>query len=128
MLPPGPIAREASLPVPPATLPLSVPGGANGIPDSRYLRYSVLLKFPVSLPITQAVEGSGLYPPPEVWLAVDAAGRRAEELQAAGREVDFRLDELTGRLSIELRDLAGTALRELSVDETVAIAEGAPDR
>jgi hypothetical protein len=88
----------------------------------------VLLKFPVSLPITQAVEGAGLYPPPEVWLAVDAAARRADELEAEGREVDFRLDELTGRLSIDLRDLAGTVFRELSVAEAVEIAEGAPAR
>jgi hypothetical protein len=69
---------------------------------------------------------AGLYPPPEVWHAVDAAARRAEELEAQGREIDFRLDDLTGRLSIELRDLAGTTFRELSGAEAVAIAEGAP--
>jgi hypothetical protein len=103
-----------------------VPESGNGIPDSRYLRDSVLLKFPISLPITQAVEGAGLYPPPEVWLTVDAAAGRAEEIQAQGREIDFRVDALTGRLSIELRDLAGTTLRELSVADAVAIAEGAP--
>jgi hypothetical protein len=74
------------------------------------------------------MELAGLYPPPEVWLAVDAAARRAEELEAEGRELDFRLDGLTGRLSIELRDLAGTAFRELSVADAVAIAEGAPAR
>jgi hypothetical protein len=72
------------------------------------------------------VELAGLYPPPEVWLAVDEAARRADDLEAEGRELDFRLDELTGRLSIELRDLAGTVFRELSVAETVAIAEGGP--
>jgi hypothetical protein len=71
---------------------------------------------------------AGLYPPPEVWLAVDAAAKRAEELEREGRELDFRLDELTGRLSIELRDLAGTALRQLSVSDAVAIAESAPAR
>ena len=103
-----------------------MPEGANCIPDSRYLRFSALLKFPVSLPITQAVEIAGLYPPPEVWAAVDAAATRADQLEAEGRELDFRLDELTGRLSIELRDLAGTAFRELSPADAVAIAEGAP--
>ncbi|HEX2231955.1 MAG TPA: hypothetical protein VHG69_01170 [Thermoleophilaceae bacterium] len=72
------------------------------------------------------MELAGLYPPPEVWLAVDEAARRAEALEAEGRELDFRLDELTGRLSIELRDLAGTAFRGVSVGEAVAIAEGAP--
>jgi hypothetical protein len=72
------------------------------------------------------VERTGLYPPPEVWAAVDAAARRVDELEADGRELDFRLDELTRSLSIELRDLAGTVFRELSAAEAVAIAEGAP--
>jgi hypothetical protein len=46
-------------------------------------------------------------------------------LEAAGREVEFRLDELTGRLAIELRDAAGTVLRELAPADAVAVAEGA---
>jgi hypothetical protein len=51
---------------------------------------------------------------------------RADELEADGREVDFRIDELTGCLAIELRDLAGTVLRELSIGDAVAVSEGAP--
>ena len=74
------------------------------------------------------MEVAGLYPPPQVWTAVDAAAARADELEAEGREIDFRLDELTGRLSIELRDLVGTTFRELSATDAVAIAEGAPAR
>jgi hypothetical protein len=107
---------------------LSAPDGANGIPDSRYLRIFGPPKVPSFAPDYTAVEVAGLYPPPEVWLAVDAAAKRAGELEAEGREVDFRLDELTGHLSIELRDLAGTVFRELSVADAVAIAEGAPAR
>jgi hypothetical protein len=61
-----------------------------------------------------------------VWRAVDEAARRADRLEADGREVDFRIDDLTGCLAIELRDLAGTMLRELSIRDAVAIAEGAP--
>ena len=87
-----------------------------------------LLKFPLSPPITQAVELPGLYPPPEVWAEVDAAARRVDQLEAEGRELDFRLDEPSGRLSIELRDLAGTVFREVSAAEAVAIAEGARAR
>jgi hypothetical protein len=60
-----------------------------------------------------------------VWRAVDEAARQADRLEADGREVDFRIDHLTGCLAIELRDLAGTVLRELSVGDAVAIAEGA---
>ena len=56
---------------------------------------------------------------------MDAAAGRAERLRGEGRELDFRLDELTGRLAIELRDLAGTVLRELSPADAVAVADGA---
>ena len=59
---------------------------------------------------------------------MDAAARRVDQLEAEGRELDFRLDEPSGRLSIELRDLAGTVFREVSAAEAVAIAEGAPAR
>jgi hypothetical protein len=60
-----------------------------------------------------------------VWRAVDEAARQADRLEADGREVDFRTDELTGSLAIELRDLAGTVLRQLSIRDAVTIAEGA---
>jgi hypothetical protein len=83
-------------------------------------------KVPTFAPDYTAVEGPGRYPPPEVWAAVDAAARRVDQLEAEGRELDFRLDELTGRLSIELRDLAGTVFRQVSAGEAVAIAEGQP--
>jgi hypothetical protein len=61
-----------------------------------------------------------------VWREVDAAARRADDLEGEGRELDFRVDQLTGRLTIELRDLAGTVFRELSPGDAVAIAEGGP--
>ena len=66
------------------------------------------------------------YPPLSVWREVDAAGQRADELRAAGREVHFELDEQSGRLVIELRELDGGVLRELSPSDAVAIAGGAP--
>jgi hypothetical protein len=56
---------------------------------------------------------------------VDAAARRVGQLEAEGREIDFRVDQVAGRLSIELCDLAGTVFRELSPADAVAIAEGA---
>ena len=66
------------------------------------------------------------YPPLSVWRECDAAARRAEELRADGRELHFELDEPSGRLSIELRELDGTCLRELTAADAVAIAGGAP--
>ena len=49
-----------------------------------------------------------------------------EALRAARREVHFELDEQSGRLVIELRELDGGVLRELSPSDAVAIAGGAP--
>jgi hypothetical protein len=66
------------------------------------------------------------YPPLSVWREVDAAGHRADELRAAGREVHFELDERTGRIVIQLRELDGGVLRDLSAADAVAIAGGAP--
>ena len=54
------------------------------------------------------------YPPLSVWREVDEAGRRADDLRAEGRDVLFELDERTGRLRIQLREVDGGVLRELS--------------
>jgi hypothetical protein len=73
-----------------------------------------------------AVQVPDRYPPLGVWREVDAAGRRADELREEGREVHFELDEQTGRLVIQLRELDGGVLRELAPSDAVAIAGGAP--
>ena len=66
------------------------------------------------------------YPPMSVWQEVDAAGRRADELREQGREVHFEVNPQSGQLVIQLRDLDGTVVRDLGVDDAVAIAAGAP--
>jgi uncharacterized FlaG/YvyC family protein len=62
-----------------------------------------------------------------VWNEVDAAGRHAEELRKQGHEVHFEINETTGKLVIQLREIdGGGVLRELSPSDAVAIAGGAP--
>jgi uncharacterized FlaG/YvyC family protein len=62
-----------------------------------------------------------------VWNEVDAASRYADALREEGREVHFELDEKTGRLVIQLREVdGGGVLRELSPADAIAIAAGAP--
>jgi hypothetical protein len=75
---------------------------------------------------TRAVQVPDRYPPLSVWREVDSAGRRADELRAEGREVHFEIDEQTGRLVIQLREVDGGVLRELSPSDALAIAGGAP--
>jgi hypothetical protein len=74
----------------------------------------------------RAVQVPDRYPPLSVWREVDSAGRRVDELRAEGREVHFEHDSETGRLVIQLRELDGGVLRDLSPADAIAIAGGAP--
>jgi len=64
----------------------------------------------------RSADGSGDIPasPPACVLAeVDAAFAHAERLHAAGRELHFGHDPMTGRLAIEVRTLGGRVLETL---------------
>jgi hypothetical protein len=64
------------------------------------------------------------WPPESVWLEVDHAAGVWNDLHADGRELHFELDEESGRLAIEMRDLAGNVLSSVSPSEALAIASG----
>jgi len=64
-------------------------------------------------------------PPPEVLDAVGAAAQRAEELAAADRELHFRHCEQTGRMVVDVRDLAGNVLRTIQGSEALEVMAGA---
>ena len=66
------------------------------------------------------------WPPESVWREVDEAARVWEDLHAHGRELHFELDEEDGRLTIEMRDLVGNAVRTVSPSEALLIASGSP--
>jgi hypothetical protein len=77
-----------------------------------------------TIPTTRATAAAGLpsSPPPEVLAEVDAAAGRADELTRSGRELHFELDEETGRVTIQLRDLAGNVIRIVSPSEALRLA------
>jgi hypothetical protein len=68
------------------------------------------------------------WPPQRVWREVDDAAEVWDDLHARGRQVHFEIEEATGRLAIEMRDLDGNVLETLSPSETLAIAAGSPGR
>jgi hypothetical protein len=68
------------------------------------------------------------WPPESVWREVDDAAQVWEELHAQGREIHFEIDDQSGRLTIEMRDLDGAAVGTLSPFEALSIASGAPAR
>ena len=65
------------------------------------------------------------WPPQRVWREVDDAAQVWDDLHAQGHQVHFEIDEESGRVAIEMRDLNGRTLDTLSPSETLAIASGA---
>jgi hypothetical protein len=63
-------------------------------------------------------------PPPDVLRKVEAAGRRAEELWNARRELHFEVDDDSGRVIIQVRDGEGNVLRTISPSEALDIISG----
>jgi hypothetical protein len=63
-------------------------------------------------------------PPPEVLDEVARARDRAAELAASNRELHFRKDEETGRVVVQVRDLAGNIIRTIPPSEALAVMSG----
>jgi hypothetical protein len=74
------------------------------------------------VPVRPAEPAGVDWPPPEVWREVDHAGRVWESLHAQGRELHFDLDDGSGRVSIQVRDLDGNVLRTIPPSEAASIA------
>jgi hypothetical protein len=63
-------------------------------------------------------------PPPDVLREVEAAGRRAEELWNARRELHFDVDQDSGRVVIQVRDPEGHVIRTIPPSEALDIMSG----
>jgi flagellar protein FlaG len=64
-------------------------------------------------------------PPTEVLDAIGAAADRAAELRSQNRELHFRKDETTGRVIVQVRDLAGNVIRTIPPSSALEIMSGA---
>lgn len=63
-------------------------------------------------------------PPVDVMREVAAAGERVERLRENDRELRFSLNHDTGRVQIEVRDLAGSLIREIPPSEALDAMSG----
>lgn len=63
-------------------------------------------------------------PPPEVLDAVRNAAGAYDRLRASGRQVQFGVDQTTGRLSVQLQDLQGNTMSSVTPSQVLAIADG----
>jgi hypothetical protein len=64
-------------------------------------------------------------PPPEVMDQIAAAGRISRQLHESGHELRFS-DDPGGRVTVELRDREGNAVRTMKIAEALEIAAGKP--
>jgi flagellar protein FlaG len=104
------------------------PGGAPRRTVPATPGFSLNLARPVVR--TPAAQDSALVslpasPPAEVLDAVGAAAARAAELRAANRELHFHKDEKSGRVIVEVRDLAGHVIRTIPPAHALDVMAGA---
>lgn len=79
-----------------------------------------------SLPRADSAEIGGIpaEPPADALREVDRAAARAEELWSVQRELHFEMDEDSGRVIVQVRDLDGRVIRTIPPSEALDIMSG----
>jgi hypothetical protein len=65
-------------------------------------------------------------PPPEVQDAIGVANQAYHDLQAGGSELRFKVNEATGKLSVEVHDVHGNLLFTVPASTVLDVASGQP--
>jgi FlaG protein len=65
-------------------------------------------------------------PPPDALREVDRAAARADELWQDKRELHFEMDEDSGRVIVQVRDLDGRVIRTIPPSEALDVLSGRP--
>ena len=65
-------------------------------------------------------------PPPEVQDAMGVANQAYQSLQASGTELRFKVNEATGKLSVEVHDTHGNLLFTVPASTALDVASGQP--
>jgi hypothetical protein len=65
-------------------------------------------------------------PPPEVQDAMGVANQAYHNLQASGSELRFKVNEATGKLSVEVHDVHGNLLFTVPASTALDVASGQP--
>jgi hypothetical protein len=65
-------------------------------------------------------------PPPEVQDAIGVANQAYHNLQANGNELRFKVNEATGKLSVEVHDVHGNLLFTVPASTALDVAAGQP--
>ena len=83
---------------------------------------------PFSMPRedTAVIGGIPAVPPEDALREVDRAAARADELWRDKRELHFAMDEDSGRVIVQVRDLDGRVIRTIPPSEALDILSGRP--
>ena len=83
---------------------------------------------PFSMPRedTAVIGGIPPVPPEDALREVDRAAARADELWRDKRELHFEMDEGSGRVIVQVRDLDGRVIRTIPPSEALDILSGRP--
>jgi flagellar protein FlaG len=65
-------------------------------------------------------------PPPDALREVDRAAARAQELWTDKRELHFEMDQDSGRVIVQVRDLDGRVIRTIPPSEALDVLSGRP--
>jgi hypothetical protein len=65
-------------------------------------------------------------PPPEVHEAMGVANQAYHDLQAKGSELRFKINESTGKLSVEVHDVHGNLMFTVPASTALDVASGQP--
>jgi flagellar protein FlaG len=75
---------------------------------------------------TAVIGGIPPVPPEDALREVDRAAARADELWRDKRELHFAMDEDSGRVIVQVRDLEGRVIRTIPPSEALDILSGRP--
>jgi hypothetical protein len=77
---------------------------------------------PMAEPVT--VDAIPASPPPEVHEAMNVAANAYDDLKASGREMRFRVNEATGKLTVEVHDIHGNLMFAVPGSKALDVAAG----
>ena len=83
-------------------------------------------QFSVPREDTAVIGGIPAVPPHDALREVDRAAARAEELWNDKRELHFEMDDDSGRVIVQVRDLDGRVVRTIPPSEALDILSGRP--
>ena len=75
---------------------------------------------------TVTVDTIPVSPPPEVHEAMAVANQAYHNLKASGTELRFKINEATGKLSVEVHDVHGNLLFTVPASTALDVASGQP--